>query len=100
MSPTHPLEAADALPSWISNKGKACQTELVSPPVIIPYPHPLPSPSTAWGVAFEPPETINVVGSWPDRLAVQKNDGAPFGVDVVVEMPAVSLHLVAQCRIH
>ena len=94
ISPVHPLEAGDALPKWISKKRTGHTSEAVSPLITIPYPHPLPSQSTLWGVAFQPPESINVVGSWPDKLAVQKNDGVPFGVDVVVEMPAVSLNTV------
>lgn len=33
---------------------------------------------------------MNVVGSWANNHTVKNIDDAPFGVDVAVEMPAVS----------
>ena len=87
LTPVHPLKAADALLKWMPRKDKRGQP---APSVTVPYPLPGPPQDAQWTVGFERPETMNVVGSWPSKLAVQKIDDAPFGVDVAVEMPAVS----------
>ncbi|KAF8513050.1 Nrap protein [Gautieria morchelliformis] len=88
ISPVHPLEAPDALPSLISHNKQGRHSTPVSSSIAIPYPLPIPPQSTAWKVAFEPPEIINVMGSWPNNFSVRKPDGTPFSVDLVVEMPA------------
>ncbi|KIJ40341.1 hypothetical protein M422DRAFT_68604 [Sphaerobolus stellatus SS14] len=91
----HPLETAAALetfkPKAKKSKGKEKEKENVSTvEVAVPYPTPAPAQATAWKVAFEPPEPkgISIVGSWQDSMGVRKPDGAPFAVDVLVEMPA------------
>ncbi|KAF8528430.1 Nrap protein [Hysterangium stoloniferum] len=84
IAPVHPLEARDVFSTMTSGRSRSD----AQPAVAVPYPQPLPAQDTLWKVAFEPPESMNVVGSWSDALIVRKPDGAPFGVDVVVEMPA------------
>jgi U3 small nucleolar RNA-associated protein 22 len=66
--------------------------------IAVPYPHPLPSEDTKWTVAYSPPSDINLVGSWATQTAVKGKDGTKFGVDLAVEMPAVSLHYFLHFR--
>jgi len=96
VSPVHPLETGPALSSFKSKSKKARGKEKEKADevgIAVSYPDPPPAQSTAWKVSFESPEPkgINVVGSWQDGMAVRKPDGAPFAVDVLVEMPAVSI---------
>lgn len=74
ISPQHPLEAARSL----AKRG-----------IAVPYPLPLPTEDTNWKVAFQCPQDITVVGSWGNKMTVKRQDGAPYGVDIAVEMPAV-----------
>jgi U3 small nucleolar RNA-associated protein 22 len=79
----HPLEASRRL----LKKG-----------ISVPYSLPLPSEETNWKVSFEPPSDITLVGSWPNKLSVKAKDGHPFGVDLAVEMPNVSVDkIMLQC---
>ena len=80
VGPQHPLEAA---------------RKLAKHGIAVPYPLPLPSEDTNWKVAFLPPSDIAVVGSWGNKMTVKRQDGAPFTIDIAVEMPAVSLCLFA-----
>lgn len=57
--------------------------------VAVPFAFPLPSRDAKWKVAFEPPSEISVVGSWGNGIAVKKQSGSLFGVDLSVEMPEV-----------
>jgi hypothetical protein len=66
--------------------------------IAVPYPHPLPSEDTKWTVAYSTPSDINLVGSWATQTAVKGKDGTKFGVDLAVEMPAVSLSYSLQLR--
>lgn len=72
IEPLNPLTAAKIL----SKKG-----------VAVPFAFPLPFPDAKWKVAFEPPKEIYVVGSWANGIAVKKQTGSHFGVDLSVEMP-------------
>ncbi|EJD34800.1 Nrap-domain-containing protein [Auricularia subglabra TFB-10046 SS5] len=71
--PQHPLEAARSL----AKRG-----------IAVPYPLPLPTEDTNWKVAYAQPREIAVVGSWGNKMTVKRQDGAPFGVDIAVEMPS------------
>ncbi|KZV90658.1 Nrap protein [Exidia glandulosa HHB12029] len=73
ISPQHPLEAARML----AKHG-----------IAVPYPLPLPTEDTNWKVGFKRPSDISVVGSWGNKMTVKRQDGAPYGVDIAVEMPA------------
>lgn len=55
--------------------------------VAVPSVFPLPSPDVKWKVAFEPPREICVVGSWGNGIAVKKQSGSRFSVDLSMEMP-------------
>jgi U3 small nucleolar RNA-associated protein 22 len=57
--------------------------------VAVPFAFPLPSRDAKWKVAFEPPSEMSVVGSWGNGIAVKKQSGSLFGVDLSVEMPEV-----------
>lgn len=57
--------------------------------VAVPSVFPLPSPDVKWKVAFEPPREICVVGSWGNGIAVKKQSGSRFSVDLSMEMPEV-----------
>jgi U3 small nucleolar RNA-associated protein 22 len=70
----HPLEAARKL----QKKG-----------VAVAYCAPLPTEDTNWKVAFEKPDDITLVGSWPNKVSVKAKDGLKYGVDVAVQMPDV-----------
>ncbi|KAH7096116.1 Nrap-domain-containing protein [Auriculariales sp. MPI-PUGE-AT-0066] len=61
--------------------------ELAKNGVAVPYPLPLPAQDTNWTVSFLPPADITVVGSWANKMSVKQQDGAPFVVDLAVEMP-------------
>ncbi|TFK47385.1 Nrap protein [Heliocybe sulcata] len=69
----HPLDAAN---------------ELRKQGIAVPYPDPAPGKETNWKVGFEKPSDVNVVGSWANKCSVKGQDGAKFGVDLAVEMPA------------
>ncbi|KAK0211157.1 Nrap protein [Desarmillaria ectypa] len=71
-SPIHPLEAARPL----LKKG-----------ISVSYSIPLPTEDSNWKVAFAPPSSITLVGSWGNKTSVKGMDGNKFGVDVAVEMP-------------
>ncbi|KAK0196651.1 Nrap protein [Armillaria mellea] len=71
-SPIHPLEATRPL----LKKG-----------ISIPYSVPLPNEDSNWKVAFAPPSSITLVGSWGNKTSVKGMDGNKFGVDIAVEMP-------------
>ncbi|PBK93042.1 Nrap protein [Armillaria gallica] len=71
-SPIHPLEATRPL----LKKG-----------ISVPYSIPLPNEDSNWKVAFAPPSSITLVGSWGNKTSVKGMDGNKFGVDVAVEMP-------------
>lgn len=72
IAPMNPLGAAKVL----ANQG-----------VAVPFAFPLPSRDAKWKVAFEPPREMSVVGSWGSGIAVKKQSGSRFGVDLSVEMP-------------
>ncbi|KAI0792762.1 Nrap protein [Abortiporus biennis] len=72
ISPRHPLVASK---------------DLLKKGIAIPYPLPMPTEDTNWKVAFEKPNDIQLVGSWPNKLSVKGKDGERYGVDVAVEMP-------------
>jgi len=74
--PQHPLEAA---------------RKLLKKGVAVPYCTPLPTEDTNWKVAFEKPDDITLVGSWPNKTSVKAKDGHKYGVDVAVQMPDVRL---------
>jgi U3 small nucleolar RNA-associated protein 22 len=91
INPNHPLRAAEALAAASSSSRKKAKKETSSTsvkPIWVPYPAPLPVESTQWTVAFERPSEITLFGSWANKLGVKGRDGARFGVDLAVEMPA------------
>ncbi|KAI6044517.1 Nrap protein [Pisolithus marmoratus] len=55
--------------------------------IAVPFALPHPTEDAKWKVRFEPPSDVNVVGSWANQICVKRKDGAPFTVDVTVEMP-------------
>jgi hypothetical protein len=79
IEPQHPLEAS---------------RKLLSKNVAVPYCSPLPTEDTNWKVAFEAPDDITLVGSWPNKISVKPKDGQTYGVDVAVQMPDVRVLLV------
>ncbi|KAJ2925593.1 hypothetical protein H1R20_g11503, partial [Candolleomyces eurysporus] len=72
VEPQHPLDAS---------------RKLLSKGVSVPYCLPLPIEDTNWKVAFEAPDDITLVGSWPNKISVKPKDGQKYGVDVAVQMP-------------
>ena len=76
VSPQHPLVGS---------------RRLLKQNVSVPYSLPLPTEDTKWKVAFEKPSDITLVGSWANKVSVKAKDHIPFGVDLAVEMPSVSL---------
>ena len=65
--------------------------------IATPYPSPPPGEDTNWKVAFGKPTGIHIVGSWANKIAVKKQDGEPFGIDLIVEMPSVSNYSFSAC---
>lgn len=60
--------------------------------VKIPLVKPEFNQETNWKVSYEKVENIQVVGSWPVGVSVLGREKS-FGVDLAVEMPAVSSFL-------
>jgi len=56
----------------------------------IPFPDPQPDSAVQWKLSFEPPKAVNVVGDWTLGMAM-KSASAPWVVQVLVQMPAVSV---------
>ena len=63
--------------------------------VAIPYATPLPTEETNWKVAFQPPVNITMVGSWANKLSVRPKNGERYTVDLSVQMPNVSVLILA-----
>lgn len=55
--------------------------------IAIPFALPHPTEDAKWKVGFEPPSDVNIVGSWANQICVKRKEGAPFTVDVTIEMP-------------
>jgi hypothetical protein len=96
LEPIHPLRGAEKLASSAYNgyQRKVGLSKHKFSPVVVPYCLPLPTEATNWKVAFAPPSEITLVGSWATDTAIRGRDGAPFGVDIAVEMPAVCALIV------
>ena len=78
VEPQHPLDAS---------------RKLLSEGVAVPYCSPLPTEDTNWKVAFEAPDDITLVGSWPNKISVKPKDGQEHGVDVAVQISDVRVPL-------
>ncbi|KAG8814643.1 hypothetical protein FRC17_001031, partial [Serendipita sp. 399] len=69
----HPLEVAGMLES---HNIKA------------PFPTPPPTKDAKWTFKYEPPSSMNIVGSWANNMSVKYKDDEPFGIDLAVTIPA------------
>lgn len=75
-----------AIPAQQLGGARAALEKRVGHKVNIPFSHPLPRDDAPLKFAFEPPSTLNLVGSWPLRLATRRP--GLLNVDVEVQMPS------------
>ncbi|KAI9505218.1 Nrap protein [Coemansia spiralis] len=71
----------DSATNYVRKAAKAA----IGKPIAIPFPDPAPAVGMPLKLAFEPPQVINIVGSYPLGMAANIRDG--FNVDIVVQMP-------------
>ncbi|KAG2124377.1 Nrap protein [Suillus clintonianus] len=76
-----------SIPSIAPQNPMVAAKALAKQGIAVPFASPLPPRDAKWKVAFEPPSEICVIGSWANGIAVKKQNGNRFSVDLCVEMP-------------
>ena len=88
-------ETISSIPGVPPQHPLVASRSLLKAGVAVPYVTPLPTEETNWKVAFQPPASITVVGSWANKLSVKPKDGERDIVDLAVQMPNVGVLILA-----